>query len=82
MSSQVFHSDSAETAWSESSAVSLAPEPQYQGRNWKLPSSVPIAENVMPFFPAPLIFSSAAVSDVQSLTEAMSTPAFFRTALL
>ena len=36
--------------------------PQNQGRNWKLPSSVPIAEKVMPFLPAALTFCSAAVA--------------------
>ena len=41
-----------------------APEP---GQELELPSSVPIAENVMPFFPAALTFASAAVSDAQSL---------------
>lgn len=56
--------------------------PQNHGRNWKLPSSVPIAENVMPFLPAALTFASAAVSDGQSLTEEMSTPACFSTFLL
>lgn len=81
-SSQSVHRDSADTPWAESSSVSCAPEPQNQGRNWKLPSSVPIAENVMPFFPAFFTFSSAAVSDAQSLTDAMSTPAALRTSLL
>src|SRR3954462_9812601 len=66
----------------ESSCVSLAPEPQNQGRNWKLPSSVPIPEKVMPFLPAALTLPSAAVSDGQSLTVAMSTPAAVRTTLL
>ena len=80
--SQSVHSVSAETACGESSLVSCAPEPQNQGRNWKLPSSVPIAEKVMPFLPAALTFASAAVSEAQSLTEAMSTPAAVRTSLL
>ena len=62
--------------------MSCAPEPQNQGRNWKLPSSVPIAENVMPFLPAAFTFARAAVSEAQSLTEARSTPALLRTFLL
>ena len=66
----------------ESSLVSFAPEPQNHGRNWKLPSSVPIAENVMPFLPAEVTFPSAVVSDAQSLIELGSTPAADRIALL
>src|SRR3954462_4992636 len=80
--SQSLHSATADTPSAESSLVSCAPEPQNQGRNWKLPSSVPIAENVIPFLPAPLTLPSAAVSDGQSLTVAMSTPAAVRTTLL
>ncbi len=80
--SQSVHSATAETPSGESSFVSRAPDPQNQGRNWKLPSSVPIAENVMPFLPAASTFSSAAVSEAQSLTDAMSTLAFFSTPLL
>ena len=49
--SQPVHKFSAETTCGESSWVSCAPEPQNQGRNWKLPSSVPIPEKVMPFLP-------------------------------
>jgi hypothetical protein len=79
---QSFQRARADTAWAESSSVSFAPEPQSQGRNWKLPSSVPIAEKVMPFLPALSTFSRAAVRDGQSLTEAMSTPAALRTSLL
>ena len=80
--SQSVHSDSAATASGESSLVRLAPEPQNHGRNWKLPSSVPTAEKVMPFFPAAFTLSSAAVRDCQSVTEAMSTPAAASTDLL
>ena len=79
---QSVHSATADTPCGESSLVSCAPEPQNQGRNWKLPSSVPMAENVMPFFPAAFTLPSAAVSDGQSLTVAMSTPAACSTALL
>jgi hypothetical protein len=60
----------------------LAPEPQNHGRNWNEPSSVPIAEKVMPFLPAAFTFASAAVSDAQSLTVAGSTLAASRTFLL
>src|SRR6476646_3075906 len=80
--SQSDHSCSAETPSAESSFVRSAPDPQNQGRNWKLPSSVPIAEKVMPFFPAAFTLASAAVSDGQSVTPAISTPALAITALL
>src|SRR5690606_11358132 len=66
---------SAETASLESSAVRSAPAPQNHGRNWNEPSSVPPAEKVMPFLPEATTFSSAAVSEAPSVTEAMSTPA-------
>src|SRR3954447_19547748 len=80
--SQSDHSDSAETAAGESSWVRCAPPPQNHGRNWKLPSSVPIAENVMPFLPAPFTLASASVSEDQSFTVAGSTPAACSTGLL
>ena len=72
---QSVHSCRAEMASGESSLVSLAPEPQNHGRNWKLPSSVLIAEKVMPFLPAALTLARAAVREAQSLTEVGSTPA-------
>src|SRR3954469_12798721 len=59
--SQSVHRETAATAGAESSWVTLAPAPENHGRNWKLPSSVPIAENVMPFFPAAFALASAAV---------------------
>jgi hypothetical protein len=62
--------------------VNCAPEPQNQGRNWKLPSSVPIAENVIPVSPAAFTLASAAVSAAQSFTVETSTPAFCKTVLL
>jgi hypothetical protein len=80
--SQSVQSVSACTPCAESSWVRPAPAPQNQGRNWKLPSSVPIAENVMPFWPAAFTFCRAAVSVVQSLTWAGSTPALVRRSLL
>src|SRR5664279_3338822 len=73
--SQSVHRDSAESAALESSLVRSALAPQNHGRNWKLPSSVPTAEKVMPFLPEATTFFSAAVSDAQSVTVAMSTPA-------
>jgi hypothetical protein len=79
---QSFHKDSAARPPAPSTWVRSPLAPQNQGRNWKLPSSVPIAENVMPFFPADLTFFSATVSDAQSLTDAGSTWAAARTFLL
>jgi hypothetical protein len=80
--SQSVHNVNAATACGESSAVSCAPDPQNQGRNWKLPSSVPIAEKVIPFLPAAFTLASAAVSDGQSFTDATSTPALVNRSLL
>src|SRR4051812_12266437 len=65
----------AASAELESSLVRSAFAPQNHGRNWKLPSSVPTAEKVMPFLPEATTFCRAAFSDAQSFTLAMSTPA-------
>src|SRR6478735_6620563 len=70
------------TALAESSFFRSAPEPQNQGRNWKLPSSVPIAEKVMPFLPAAVTFCRASVRVLQSLIVETSTPAASSTFLL
>src|SRR6185312_10738581 len=70
---------SAEAASLESSLVRSALAPQNHGRNWKLPSSVPTAEKVMPFLPAATTFLSASFSEAQSFTLAMSTPAALST---
>ena len=60
---------SAATACGESRLVRLAPAPQNQGRNWKLPSSVLMPENVMPFLPMALTLASAAVRVAQLVME-------------
>lgn len=59
-----------------------APEPQNHGRNWKLPSSVPMPEKVMPLPPEAVTFASASVRLAQSVIEETSTPAVARTVLL
>src|SRR5437868_2175296 len=80
--SQPVHKARAAAAPEESSLVRFAPAPQNHGSNWKVPSSVPIAEKVIPFLPAAFAFASAAVSEPQSLTEAGLTPAALRMFLL
>ena len=69
---------SAAIACGESRLVRLAPAPQNHGRNWKLPSSVLMPENVMPFLPIALTLASAAVSEAQLVMELGLTPAAFR----
>ena len=56
-------------ACGESTLVRFAPAPQNQGRNWKLPSSVLMPENVMPFLPIALTLASAAVRVAQLVIE-------------
>ncbi len=70
---------SAATACAESMLVRFAPEPQNQGRNWKLPSSVLMPEKVMPVLPMALTLASAAVRVAQLVIEVGSTPAALRT---
>src|SRR5690606_34833798 len=81
-SSQDVQSSSASTASGESSSVSSAPDPQNQGRNWNVPSSVPIPAKVIPRCPASSTCCSAAVSESQSVMESGSTPASSRISAL
>jgi hypothetical protein len=74
----VVHSVSAAIAWGEPMLVRFAPDPQNQGRNWKLPSSVLMPEKVMPVLPIALTLARAAVRLAQLVTEAGSTPAALR----
>jgi hypothetical protein len=80
--SQVVHRFSAATPCAEDRSVRLAPAPQSQGSNWKLPSSVPMAENVMPVLPIAFTFARAAVNDAQFVIVVGSTPAASRIFLL
>ncbi len=64
-STRSFHSVSAWTACGESSCLRLAPAVQKKGSNWKLPSSVPTAENAMPYRLPLVSFPAATVSSSQ-----------------